>query len=319
MRDAVIREWLAKTDWAEWSRQEMIADASARRYTRLSKGGDTVILMDAPPNNTPSQAPFVAIAAHLRALGLAAPEVMAFDDGLGLMILEDLGQVDFAAHLRDHPKDELDLYEKATDVLMRIGSSAPPEGFTWMTPAVGADMIDLAFDYAALDQSPALRTDVKARIEQLLTDTNALPSVLSLRDYHAENLMWRAGRSGFTSVGLLDFQDAFVAHPAYDLSSLLHDARRDVGPDLLDTLITRMEPEIGNREAFKQAFHALSLQRNLRIMGIFNRLAEDAGKTGYLDLLPRVWAHIETDLAAPVCAPMAPLVRRAFDPAMSRP
>lgn len=293
----------------------MTGDASARRYERLTGPGDaTVILMDAPRDICASQSRFVDIAVHLRALGLAAPEILAWDDALGLMILEDLGPTHFAAHLKSSPPDELRLYEAAVDTLLALGAAPAPDGLERMTPDVGAQMIDVAFEWAAKDHSPDLSGEIKNGIQSLLQDISPEPTTLSLRDFHAENLIWRPDQTGLCRVGLLDFQDAFVAHPAYDLASLLRDARREVHPDLCNPLLRRM----GGGPEMKAAFHILAVQRNLRILGIFERLARQDGKTGYLALIPRVWAHIQTDLATHDLAEIAPLVRRAFAPEGAR-
>ncbi|MBT8412558.1 MAG: phosphotransferase, partial [Octadecabacter sp.] len=137
--------------------------------------------------------------------------------------------------------------------------------------------------------------------------------VLSLRDFHAENLLWRPERLGLARVGLLDFQDAFLAHPAYDLASLLRDARRDVSHALTDPMIAlfaqrRKIPE----QDLRHAFHILAVQRNLRIIGIFERLEKRDGKSGYRKLLPRVFGHLQTDLSSPSMAGLQPLIKSAF-------
>lgn len=309
MRNAVVSEWLSQTEWANWHRTPMTGDASARRYERLvADAGTSVILMDAPPETCGSQTLFSQIAEHLRGIGLVAPDVLAWNDVLGLMILEDLGRVDFAQHLRSNPQDERRLYEAAVDVLMAIGLSPAPSGLKIMTPDIGANMIDIAFEWAAVDHSAALSGEIKGNLKELLSTVAPNPTALSLRDYHAENLIWRPDEPPTRRVGLLDFQDAFITHPAYDLASLLRDARRDVDPDLVDPVLKRM----GGEEDMKAAFHIMAVQRNLRILGIFERLTRRHGKVSYLNLIPRVRGHLQTDLGAPELARLAPLVRRAF-------
>lgn len=311
MQNDRATDWLSSTDWAEWRRDPMTGDASARRYERLhGPNGATVILMDAPPDTCGSQAPFVDIASHLRTLGLCAPQVLAWDETRGLMILQDLGLTDFARHLRACPQDETLLYTAAVDVLLTLQSAPPPAALTRMTPDVGADMIDIAFEWAARDASTDLSGQIKDLLRDLLQQVDPNPSVLSLRDFHAENLIWRGGETGVSRVGLLDFQDAFVTHPAYDLASLLRDARRDVDPAFTDPMIARLG---GDDPAFRTAFHVVAVQRNLRILGIFERLAQRDGKSGYRALLPRVVTHLRTDLDPPELATLGPLVHRAFD------
>jgi len=226
MRSSIVTEWLAGTEWRTWQRTAMTGDASARRYERLTdQSGQSVILMDAPPEFCGSQSAFVQIAQHIRDLGLAAPQVLDWDDALGLMILEDLGTTDFAKHLRSDPSDERMLYEQAVEMLLVLQSAPPPKTLTSMTPDIGANMIDIAFDWAATDQSPDLRAGVKSTVKDLLTQVDPTPSVLSLRDFHAENLIWRPLEKGHSTVGLLDFQDAFITHPTYDWESSIASRR----------------------------------------------------------------------------------------------
>lgn len=287
----------------------MTGDASARRYERLLNGiNESVILMDAPPETCGSQLRFVEIAAHLENIGLAAPRILAWDEALGLMVLEDLGQQDFSSHLRHTPEDERQLYEAAVDVLLALGASNAPTNLTVMTPTVGSDMIDIAFEWAASDKSASLASEIKCEIEALLAEVSPFPATLSLRDFHAENLIWRPDQSGTARVGLLDFQDAFVTHPAYDLASLLRDARKDANPDLISPLLKRL----GGGTDMRTAFHVMAVQRNLRILGIFNRLSQRDGKVGYIDFIPRVRAHLKADLDRPELTKIAPLIRRAF-------
>jgi aminoglycoside/choline kinase family phosphotransferase len=315
MRNTVVTQWLAATEWADWQRIAMTGDASARRYERLlGPKGQSVILMDAPPETCGSQSRFVTIAAHLKTLNLAAPEILEWDNPKGLMILSDLGQHDFATYLSAAPKDEAILYSAAVDVLRALQSTPPPNGLTRMTPDVGANMIGVAFEWATTDQSMDLTTEITARLRRILHDVDPDPCVLSLRDFHAENLIWRPAHHGNLRVGLLDFQDAFITHPTYDLASFLRDARRDVDPALLDPLLTQLAGDDWNIADFKRAFHVMAVQRNLRILGIFHRLAQQDGKTGYLSLVPRVWAHLQTDLATPDLIDLGRLVARAFDP-----
>jgi aminoglycoside/choline kinase family phosphotransferase len=315
MRSAVVSQWLAETEWASWQRIKMTSDASARHYERLlGPKGQSVILMDAAPETCGSQSRFVNIAAHLKFLNLAAPDVLEWDDRNGLMILSDLGQNNFAKSLSAAPKDEANLYSAAVNVLRTLQSSPPPNGLTKMTPDVGADMIGVAFEWAATDQSIDLAKEITARLHHLLQEVDPDPCALSLRDFHAENLIWRPADHANLRVGLLDFQDAFITHPTYDLASLLRDARRDVDPVLLTPLLTQLKGEDGNIEDFKRAFHVMAVQRNLRILGIFHRLARQDGKTGYLALVPRVWAHLQTDFATPDLIDCGHLVAQAFDP-----
>ena len=299
--------FLAATPCADWAIAPLAADASARRYDRLTgPDGATAILMDAGPEAAATVPPFLRIGAHLRGLGLCAPEVLAQDPQGRFLLLEDLGPTDVAGWLRRHPQDEAALYTAAIDVLSRIGSAPPPDGLAHLTPDVGAQMLAPFFEWFA----PA---DTRPRIEAMLQDALArhagAPDTLSLRDFHAENLIWRPDRTGTDRVGLLDFQDAFVAPQVYDLVSLLRDARRDVSEGTRRMALDRYATASSQSPAEVEAAAAvLGVQRNLRILGIFARLARRDGKTGYRALMPRVTRHLQADLAHPALAALAPLV-----------
>ena len=139
---------------------------------------------------------------------------------------------------------------------------------------------------------------------------DGLGPVTVLRDYHAENVMLVKGREGVSHFGLLDFQDALAGHPAYDLASVLEDARRDVSPEIERAMLDRYIAATGNGEAFERAYWALAAQRNTRILGIFTRLWKRDGKPHYTQFQPRMWGLLERDLAQPGTGAGARLVRR---------
>lgn len=314
MRDYQITRWLLSNHWADWNRSPITGDASMRSYERLThEDGRTAILMNAPPEVSGSQSTFVALARHLRQSGVAAPDVYDWDDTLGLMVLEDLGSVDFARHLATRPEDEIALYSAAVEVLSHVQEAPPPDGLQTLTPDIGVEMVSLAFDWAASDTNPDNRRAIETELRRLLDSIDQTEKALSLRDFHAENLIWRPEKSGLAQVGLLDFQDAFLAHPAYDLASLLRDARRDVDPSLTEPMIAlfaqrRKIP----RNDVRRAFHILAVQRNLRIVGIFERLEKRDGKSGYRKRLPQVFGHLRTDLSSPVMEKLQPLIKSSF-------
>jgi hypothetical protein len=160
-----------------------------------------------------------------------------------------------------------------------------------------------------------LAAEFDARVEPLVAIALDGPPVPVLRDYHAENLIWLPDRRGHARVGLLDYQDLLIGHPAYDLVSLLQDARRDVPPALAEAMTARYLARTGrDPEGVGHALRALGAQRNLKILGLFVRLAQRDGKSGYLRHLPRVWAHLARDLAHPDLAPLAAWVARHVPP-----
>ena len=297
-RAAAIKAFLAGTAWADWAQHPLAGDASARRYLRLSSGSRTAILMDAPPENGEDTQPFVQIASLLETHDFAAPRILAHDPVQGLLLLSDLGTIDYAQWLRHSPSDETTLYQAAADILLRLERVDPPAHLTRMTPDVGADMVRIVGTH----YSHAPTDDLCDQVHHALATFAPDPTVLALRDFHAENLIWRADETGDHRVGLLDFQDAFIAPAGYDLASLLRDARRDVSPAVAEEAITYFAARTQAKGPFRTSLACLGVQRNLRILGVFARLATQMGKPGYLDLMPRVWGHILHDLQDPALA-----------------
>ncbi|MEM8752307.1 MAG: phosphotransferase, partial [Pseudomonadota bacterium] len=171
----------------------------------------------------------------------------------------------------------------------------------------------LAVDWWAEAAAPGGAGEAGAELDALIEAATAEPardrSALVLRDYHAENLIWLPEREGDARVGLLDYQDALAGSPAYDLVSLLEDARRDTSEELREAMVARALAASGDDAAvFRAAYAALGAQRNLKIVGIFARLWLRDGKPAYLDLIPRVWGHLRRDLAHPALADLAAFV-----------
>ncbi|SIO49574.1 hypothetical protein SAMN05444722_2693 [Rhodovulum sp. ES.010] len=306
-RSAEKAAFLARAGWQDAARAPLAGDASNRRYERLRGGpeGTGAVLMDAPPDTGEDVRPFVGIARHLAGLGLSAPGILAEDTARGFLLIEDLGDALFARVVAADPACEEDLYAAAVDLLVDLHRAAPPARLDPYDAATMAPLAGLAFDwYARALDAPvkdAEATRLLAAFQHRLEEV--VPSVLILRDYHAENLIWLPERTGTARVGLLDFQDARIGHPAYDLVSLLEDARRDV-PEPLQTRIKARYVQASGADpaAFDRAYALLGAQRNLRILGVFARLCLRDGKPGYLPLLPRVWGHLMRDLAHPALA-----------------
>ncbi|MGH1576128.1 aminoglycoside phosphotransferase family protein [Planktotalea sp.] len=313
-RDASITQFLTGTNWENASRAPLAGDASMRKYQRLGAGvdGRIAVLMDADPALGNDVRPFVRITTYLRSLNLSAPEVYLQDDANGLLLLEDLGDALYARVLEKDPAQETLLYQAATDALFEL-HCAPPPTLDHYDTALMCEMAALAFDwyqFGALDSCDATaKTAFETAFSALLDTHVGAPSVLIQRDYHAENLLWLPDRDGNRRVGLLDYQDALLGHPAYDLVSLLKDARRDVSGDIEEAMIAHyVSISQSNDTEFRNAYHVLGLQRNLRILGVFARLSMHYGKPSYIGLIPRVWNHIQSDLKHPVNAPVAELL-----------
>lgn len=304
-------DFLAAAGWQGAEILPLAGDASFRRYFRVVHGERTAVLMDAPPQHEDVR-PFVAVAEWLSSVGLTAPEILARDLEQGLLLLGDFGNWRLREILDDDPSRERELYELATDVLVHLHQHAPMQGlpvhgldqwleelklFTqWYCPAVGLDVDDAGYQRAW-----------REALEPVAND--GLGPVTVLRDYHAENLMLVQGREGIAHFGLLDFQDALAGHPAYDLASVLEDARRDVSPEIERIMIDRYVLATGNAQEFERAYWTLAAQRNTRILGVFTRLWKRDNKPHYTHFQPRMWGLLERDLSRPELAP----VREWFD------
>ncbi len=276
-------------------------DASFRRYFRAVESGRQAILMDAPPPHEDPR-PFIAVAEWLVERDFAAPAILACDLDQGLVLIEDFGDIRLRETVDAAPEEELSLYAPAIDLLVRLRAEpagpVPPYDravlkreaglfVEWYCPAVGIEP-----DLAGWD----------AAWESVFDHAIAKTPVTVLRDYHAENLMLVGPER---SLGLLDFQDALAGHPAYDLVSLLQDARRTVDPALEAAMLARYRAAADAGDDFMNAYHVLGAQRNAKILGIFTRLWKRDGKPHYATMCPRVWAYLERDLTQPVMAPVA--------------
>jgi aminoglycoside/choline kinase family phosphotransferase len=305
-------EFLAAHGWQGAELRPLAGDASFRRYFRVhGKTGETAVLMDAPPAHE-DVGPFLTVAGHLLDRGLSPPRPLAIDREKGLLLLEDFGDDRVGPLLRREPGREREIYEAAVDILAEIASQPAPSDLP-------------AYDEQAMTREVALFPDFYAPAVDLRVDTDGFfhswiavwgdilnivenDPVLVLRDYHADNLMVLPGRS---DLGLLDFQDALAGHPAYDLVSLLQDARRDVAPALEEAMLARYAAaaNVADPQRFRAHYEILGAQRNTKILGIFTRLWKRDDKPHYLPLQPRVWRYVERNLAHPALAP----VREWFD------
>jgi aminoglycoside/choline kinase family phosphotransferase len=303
--------FLARSGWAGARIEPLAGDASFRRYFRVLGEGRSAVLMDAPPAREDVR-PFVAVAEWLQSVGLSAPEILARDLDRGLLLLSDFGDWRLRETLDQSPDREVELYEMATDVLVHLHRNPPMDGLPLHGMAQWLEELALFTDWYC--PSLHLSVDVDgfraAWMEVLEPVANdGLGPVTVLRDYHAENIMLVRGLEGVRHFGLLDFQDALVGHPAYDLASVLEDARRDVPAGIERAMIDRYVAATGTAERFERAYWALAAQRNTRILGVFTRLWKRDNKPHYTAFQPRMWGLLERDLAQPGLEP----VRRWFD------
>lgn len=302
--------FLESAGWGDAVQVPLAGDASSRRYTRLTKGENTAILMQDPDGDVDL---FARLATHLTGLGLSAPTIIA--QAAGLLLIEDLGD-GLIARLAQEASREKDLYLVAVDALLELHKHPAPADLPIASPKVLAQMTSLAFDcYAAGagEINPAARDAAIAAFEPVLDEHAAPQGIMVLRDYHAENILWLGQRKGVQRAGLLDFQDALQGHRAYDLISLIEDARRDVSADTAHACIDHYLTKSGlPADDFQTALAVLGAQRNLRILGVFARLAATRGKPHYIDLIPRVWGHLQHDLSHPALAPVAAILNPAL-------
>ncbi len=346
------RTFLDQSGWGAAIALPMAGDASTRSYERLSLGGRTAVLMNAPPAAEGAACPpdaspaarralgynamarlagpnlnaFTAIAAALRGAGLSAPEIYAADAARGFAVIEDLGD-DLFARAIPNGADETTLYSAAIDALLALHEAAPA------APAQATYRM-LTYDLAAMEAEVMLVPDwywphlkgegageaLKAEYAAAFADVLArlpAPSTLVLRDFHAENLLWLPQRAGGARAGVIDFQDGLIGNPAYDLVALLEDARRDVSPALAEAMIRRYAEGARrfcdfDEAAYRRDYAILGAQRNAKILGIFARLIRRDGKPRYADFFPRVEGHFTRDLQHPELAEAARFFRRHF-------
>jgi aminoglycoside/choline kinase family phosphotransferase len=299
--------FLAANGWGGAEILPLAGDASFRRYFRVVQGERRAVLMDAPPSHE-DVGPFLAIAGHLDRLGLSAPRSHAVDRAGGLLLLEDFGDRLVGPLLRAGAEDEAPIYRDAITLLARLAEQPVPAGLPPYDMAVLRREIGLFPEWYA--PAVGLAVDIggwaRAWDAVLPRVADPRPPVLVLRDYHVDNIML-LDREGLKRLGLLDFQDALAGHRAYDLVSLLQDARRDVSPALEAAMLEVYAAEAGiaDVEAFRAEYEILGAQRNTKILGIFTRLWKRDGKRSYLPFQPRVWGYLERNLRHPALAPVA--------------
>ena len=314
-RAALIDAFLRRAGWGGAHRAPLAGDASQRRYERLTRDGERAVLMDAPPERGEDVRPFVRVARLLAGWGLSPPAILAEDCEVGLLLLEDLGDDLYATILATDPGRERALYEAAVDALVALHAHAPPA-----EPRYGpGEMVRTACRayewYLRGAGGEGDAADFEARVRRTLMREVPQTDVLVLRDYHAENLLWLPRRGGAARVGLLDFQDAAAGHRAYDLASLVTDIRREVPAGLRAAMEARYAEAMGcDPDRLRAEVALLAVQRNLRILGTFARLAMRDGKARYLTLLPRVWELLTRDLDHPIAASIAERVRADVPP-----
>lgn len=305
-RGAALDDFLLAAGWAAAARQAMAGDASGRRYLRLRDDRGSAVLMDWPPPHLAAR--FVDLAGALRAEGLHAPAVLAADREAGFLLLEDLGPQTFADRLDAGASPE-PLYALAVDLLiaLRQRASAPWGGFD--LPHYDADLfcgqatlyLETVFPVLT-GRAATVREgeEFEAALRAALMCNAETAPILMLRDYFPGNLVWHAAGAGLARAGLIDFQDAGLGPAAYDLVSLLQDARRPVPVDLAEAMLARYGAAFPQDDPalFRRQFDALAAVRHLRVLAVFQRLCE-AGRPHYGSYLPHIGGLLARSLARP--------------------
>ena len=352
-RSEALTRLLGQTGFAQAERVALAGDASTRSYERLRLGDRRAVLMNAPPREDPPCPPgatpaerramgwnatarlaasrveaFAAVAGYLKSIGLAAPEVYAMDGPAGYAILEDLGD-DLYANIIGRTAEEIPLYQAAAQLLAHVhAAQAPaklvaPDGAVWPLLDYDALALEVNADLFVewLPKAENIRIDDAARVrwekvrDGLIVKALGFPRAFTIRDYHAENLLWLPEREGLRRVGLLDFQDAVRGWRAWDFSMLLHDARRDVSPGAHDAAIRTYLDITGVGETeFQRELSVLGAINVMRILGIFSRLMARDKKMRYREFMPRMWGHLAATLRNPALADA-----RAFVQEVARP
>lgn len=304
-RDSSINSFLSQSGLRNFERIKIPGDASFRHYERIKTKDKQYILMDSPPDKEDVK-PFIKIDKILLDLELTAPKIFSEDLKNGFLLLEDLGNKKFNDIFRNSPEREEELYKLAIEVLAKIYKNRRrfdiPEYSkekliteAMLMPEWYLPLFEKSYE----KKSEKIKNEYKNIISSTLDKLKLPNDVMVLRDYHADNLMLVEEKLWLEQVGLLDFQDALMGNVAYDLVSLLEDARRDVSKDMQQKMIEYFL-EVGgrnlNEKDFISDYHILGAQRNLKIIGIFSRLKARDSKDIYLNLIPRVKAYLKQDL-----------------------
>lgn len=297
----VYDTFLTKSDWAYDHIVPISPDASNRKYFRLTSCSGSAILMDAELESPKSFDSFQDVANYLNFIGLSAPEIYASDRTHRLMLLQDLGVRTFAQDLEIDQALEPERYKAAISMLCRL-QAGPGMKRSVATPDILTEMLNPFFEVPEVANCTHGNLQLmRTKLHELFNRSLSKQSTLSLRDCHVENLVWIPNRTGPAQVGILDFQDAFNCDPCYDLVSLLWDVRRDLDEDLCEYLINSFAFKKGiDRTQIYPAINALKLQRNLRILGIFDRLVSQ-GKTKYATFVPRTLRYVHQALESEDC------------------
>jgi len=277
-------------------------DCSGRTYYRVLTSEGSKILMDSQ-TEMKSYHDFIKVCDWLRSEGLRSPQIFAKDSEHGLMLIEDFGDASLLSYLMQNPEQEIDLYQKSIDLLVKLHNTIPSTELKEHDHEVLSSGLQRLFmnNYLPIiipeNRLHKARAELTAIFDDLYRMLPLMKQVVVLRDYHAENLMVLSD----SNLGIIDFQDAMIGCPAYDLLSLLEDARREIKPELAIHCINYYHTQAAtqNYNEFDEAYAILSAQRNLRIIGLFHKLYILENKEKYGPCIPRVTGYLANTLKHP--------------------
>lgn len=309
MREADTASFLARHGYVLAGTEPLAQDASFRRYHRLIGGPRPALLMDAPPPEDIGA--FIRIGRHLGDIGVTVPEVFGADEERGLLLEEDLGDTMVSHRVESAGPSEV--FDAIVDTLVVMHRAAPPPSLPrWDAEVMMTAAMGTLFDWwwPAVFHEPApdqARCDFAAALATVLAPVADGPVSFVHRDFFVENLFWLPRRHGIARVGVIDFQSAATGHPAYDLVSLLQDARRDIPCDLADHAVERYLTARHELDAggFRAAYAACAAQRHLRVACQWVRLARRDNRPRYLMYGPRTWRLLQQAMREPSVAPLA--------------
>ena len=313
IRNTAIGEFLITSGWANSQRDTLEADASSRKYERLRSGSNQALLMICPPEGE-NIYEFIKVTNYLLEKKYSVPIIFSKDPKKGLLIIEDFGDTTFMRAAGKTVEDSL-LYSSALEVLIKMHSNQSRDWSRLNLPAYNTNLlleelsIFCEWYLPNFLKNKALKgaiADFQKIWIRLISEYLVLEPTLVLRDFHADNLFWLPKRKGEQRCGLIDYQDAVIGSPTYDLMSLLEDARRDIPTDLYnkikgDYILAFPDLDITK---FNKEFALLSAQRHCKVLGIFSRLCQRDNKNKYLEHMPRVWHLLEKSCQSAFLAPL---------------
>lgn len=322
-RSAQIQAFIDSSPYSQWIVSPIPNDASPRRYFRLTSLGDhtvilmdaPLILMDAPPEANCKTKAFIKVADSLSKLGYNVPTVQLSDLQSGLIFISDLGKQTVAEVLQESSDLEGEILGGIISLLLKL-ENEQITNLSHLTPSVAGEMVGITGSFFSNDYH--VEQALKQSVTDAFTNCCGPSSFLSLRDVHAENIIFNAKKAGMDRFGLLDFQDAFYAPQGYDLVSLLRDVRRDYKEETVQNQIDFYIDQTGPEFDFHAQFACLAAQRNLRIVGVLANLVTNQGKRKYLPFVKRAWRHLEKDLGHPCLSQVQEIVYGFLPDALNR-